>query len=98
EVLTEIGTLIGLPVTEVKAMLSSNSYADAVKQDEREAQAIGVRGVPFFVFNDKYAVSGAQSSEVFLQILEKSWKEYEKENRGLVTIDGESCSTDGICD
>jgi len=98
EVLAKIGVGIGLGATEVNEMLSSDNYANAVRQDELQAQSIGVRGVPFFVFNDKYAISGAQSPTVFLQVLEKSWEEFEKDNKGLLTIEGESCSTDGKCE
>lgn len=96
EVLLQIGSSIGLDEKEVKAVLSSNAYASEVKQDELQAQSIGVRGVPFFVFNDKYAVSGAQSPEAFFQTLEKSWKEFEKEkeNNSLIINEGNICSTD----
>lgn len=71
EVLVETGKSIGLSSSEIREALESGSYAYAVKQDEMQARNIGVRGVPFFVFNDKYAVSGAQPSETFLEILEK---------------------------
>ena len=76
-VLTQIGLSIGLNKDEVTEMYHSGTYAEEVKQDEYLAQSIGVRGVPFFVFDDKYAVSGAQSPEVFLQMLEKAWVEYD---------------------
>lgn len=59
--------------------LDSKTYGAAVKQDEYEANALGIRGVPFFVFDDKYAVSGAQSPEVFLQTIEKAWSESKRE-------------------
>ena len=75
-VLVQIGTSIGIPEEEVAKAISSNVFRDDVRKDEMEANSIGVRGVPFFVFDDKYAVSGAQSPEVFLQALEKSWEEY----------------------
>lgn len=77
-VLVQIGTSIGIPEEEVAKAISSNVFRDDVRKDEMEANSIGVRGVPFFVFDDKYAVSGAQSPEVFLQALEKSWGEYSK--------------------
>ena len=44
---------------------------------------LGINGVPFFVINDRYGVSGAQQPEVFLQTLEKAWQEYEKEHPEL---------------
>jgi predicted DsbA family dithiol-disulfide isomerase len=46
-----------------------------VRGDEREAAAIGVTGVPFFVLNRRYAVSGAQPSEILLQALQRTWAE-----------------------
>ena len=72
ETLIELGESIGLAAADVKQMLSTDAFADAVKHDIAEAQQLGVRGVPFFVFDRKFAVSGAQPTEVFLQTLEKA--------------------------
>jgi len=77
KVIEEIATLIGINSNEVKDMLASDAFSYEVKQDEMEARNIGVRGVPFFVVDDKYAISGAQPSEVFLQTLQKAWEELE---------------------
>lgn len=79
-VLTEVAASIGLDSEEVQATLNSDAFSSEVKQDEREAQTIGVRGVPFFVFDNKYAISGAQASEAFLETLEKVWTENNSEN------------------
>lgn len=73
--LREIGEEIGLDGPEVAAMLASDAYTEAVHLDEYEAQQIGVRGVPFFVLADKYAVTGAQPSGHFLGALNQAWKE-----------------------
>jgi predicted DsbA family dithiol-disulfide isomerase len=70
EVLTALAVQAGIPESEVKRVLNSSEYSSEVKKDVEEAQAIGVRGVPFFVFNRKYAVSGAQPVETFLKTLE----------------------------
>ena len=67
-----IGARLGLNADVVQHKLNTNAFADAVKQDITEAQQLGLRGVPFFVFDRKYAVSGAQPTEVFLQTLEKA--------------------------
>jgi len=75
ETLVELGTDIGLTDEEIIAAIESDEYAYKVKLDIQEAQNIGVRGVPFFVFNRKYAVSGAQPPGFFLQTLEQSFKE-----------------------
>lgn len=69
--LVETAVSIGLSEVEVQEALKTEAYAYAVKQDEMQAQNIGVGGVPFFVFNNKYAVSGAQPEETFLDILNK---------------------------
>lgn len=69
--LVEVAESIGLQGTEVREALQEEKYAYAVKQDEMQAQNIGVRGVPFFVFNNKYAVSGAQPADTFVEVLQK---------------------------
>lgn len=96
EVLIETAGSIGMDAEEVRTTLESDAFAYEVKQDELEARNIGVRGVPFFVFNDKYAVSGAQSSEAFLEVLEKAWQEFQPKP-DLEISEGESCTTDGQC-
>lgn len=97
-VLLEIGVALGLGEEAVKEVLESDAYAKEVQEDELRARAIGVRGVPFFVFNDKVAVSGAQSPETFLETLNKAWVEYQEEkNKSLTVIEGETCDTDGSC-
>lgn len=97
-VLMEIGISLGLEEAAVKEVLASDAYTKEVQEDELRARSIGVRGVPFFVFNDKVAVSGAQSPEVFLETLNKSWTEYEEErDKELTVVEGQSCSTDGSC-
>lgn len=72
EVLVAVATSVGMSESEVRDMLQSDAFSYEVKQDEMEARNIGVRGVPFFVFDDRYAVSGAQAVEAFLQTLEKT--------------------------
>ena len=76
ETLIGLGTDIGLTEDEIIAAIQSDDYAYKVKLDIQEAQNIGVRGVPFFVFNRKYAISGAQPPQLFLQTLEQSFKEW----------------------
>lgn len=61
---------LGLDAAAARKVLESDEYADDVRRDIAEAQQIGVQGVPFFVFNRKYAVSGAQPVEAFTQTLE----------------------------
>ena len=72
QVLISVAVSVGMKEAEVSEMLTSDAFAYEVKQDELEARNIGVRGVPFFVFDDRYAVSGAQPVEDFLQTLQKT--------------------------
>jgi predicted DsbA family dithiol-disulfide isomerase len=75
EVLSVLGTDIGLKKEEVKNVLDSTTFSEEVQNDITEAQKIGVTGVPFFVFNRRYAVSGAQEAETFLDVLNKTMKD-----------------------
>ena len=98
--LVQLGTDIGLAQEKIKKVLSSHEYADKVEQDIYEAQQIGVRGVPYFVFNDRYAVSGAQASETFAGALTKAYGEWEKEKPALNEITGDDgivCTPEGEC-
>lgn len=97
ETLVQIGVAIGLDEEEVREVLVFDAFSAEVKNDERQAQSLGINGVPFFVLNNKYAISGAQSPDTFLQALEQSWKDFEKEKQPLIITAGESCSVDGTC-
>ena len=97
DVLAEIGVSIGMNKDDVNKVLESDDFAQEVRQDEAQAQSIGINGVPFFILNNKYAVSGAQSPDTFLDTLEQTWEEFEKEKKLLTIIEGESCSTNGNC-
>ena len=86
---------LGLDEAETRKVLEENVYAKEVLADQKHAYEIGVQGVPFFVFNNKYAVSGAQQPETFAQVLEKVWDE---EKPALVVEQGEGfCTIDGQC-
>jgi predicted DsbA family dithiol-disulfide isomerase len=73
--LMEIGKKIGLESEELQAVLQADKFSDEVRADIEEAGRIGVTGVPFFVFNRRYAVSGAQDTETFLDVLNKTIKD-----------------------
>ena len=75
ETLVRLATEAGLDADEVRAVLDEGRYVRAVRADEAEAQALGIRGVPFFVVDRKYGVSGAQPAEVLRQVLDKAWGE-----------------------
>jgi predicted DsbA family dithiol-disulfide isomerase len=71
--LIRLGTEIGLPEDEVRDVVASERFGDAVDADIAKAHAYGLQGVPFFVFDDRFAVSGAQPVEVFTQALTQAW-------------------------
>jgi predicted DsbA family dithiol-disulfide isomerase len=98
DVLIELAAEVGLDRDEVKQVLESDRYTDEVREDEAEAARLGVRGVPFFVLNRKYAISGAQPTEVFMQALEKVWEEENANSplQSLATEAGGQCA-DGSC-
>jgi predicted DsbA family dithiol-disulfide isomerase len=79
--LLQLGIEAGFDEKLINDLLQSNEYADKVQLDIYESQQIGVRGVPFFLVNDRYAVSGAQHVETFLSALNKAWTS-EKEAAG----------------
>ncbi|WP_257656461.1 DsbA family oxidoreductase [Parapedobacter lycopersici] len=97
--LVTLAAEIGLDGGDAQQVLQSNQYADEVAADIREARQIGIQGVPFFIFNRKYAVSGAQPTAVFLQTLEKSFAEWRSDHPKvtLEVSEGPSCSPDGTC-
>lgn len=85
-----IGKQIGLNEKEVISALDGEIFEAKVKADISEGNQLGVTGVPFFVFDRKYAISGAQPIETFLNALKQSFSE---SNNNSV-----SCSTDdGSC-
>lgn len=94
-VLRRLGADLELPESEVTAVLASREFEPEVRRDEYEAQQIGVRGVPYFVFADKYAVSGAQPAELFGEVLEKAWTETQPRHEAIVGADGAACGLDG---
>ena len=73
EVVEEIASRIGLDHAEVEYVLNSDELADFVRHDEKIAhEQLNVTGVPFFVFDQKLALSGAQPREIFLQALQQA--------------------------
>jgi predicted DsbA family dithiol-disulfide isomerase len=75
KVLAELAAEVGLDQVETAAVLESNAYADQVNADIDAARLLNITGVPFFVFNNKYAVSGAQPGPVFTEVLDTVWAE-----------------------
>lgn len=92
EALLDLAAEVGLNREEVSKILFSSDYLDAVRMDQQEGQQLGVQGVPFFVFNRKYAISGAQPHDAFVQTLKKVWEE-ENQSSPLQHIQADSAAT-----
>jgi predicted DsbA family dithiol-disulfide isomerase len=75
DVLTQLAVEMGLDETAVREVLTSDAFAADVRHDEQEARDIGITGVPFFVIDRAYGISGAQPSELILATLDKVWTE-----------------------
>ena len=75
DTLEALGAEAGLDTVEVRQMLAGTRFAAEVRKETREAESLGADGVPFFVFNRLFAVSGAQPGDLFLEALEKAWAE-----------------------
>jgi predicted DsbA family dithiol-disulfide isomerase len=73
--LTELAVAAGLDRAEAAAVLASDDYAEEVRADVALAGQFGVTGVPFFVFDRTYGVSGAQETAVFSDVLDRVWTE-----------------------
>ena len=71
DVLKKISAECGLDVAEVEKFLASDEFAAEVRDDEQTAAAYGIHGVPYFVINGKYAISGAQPTEIITATLRK---------------------------
>ena len=99
-VLTTLAVDAGLPSDEAKHALISGQFAADVRRDIDQAQRFGINGVPFFVFNHKYAVSGAQDSTIFVQALQQSLAEWidTAASSPQPAAAGEVCNRQGSCD
>jgi predicted DsbA family dithiol-disulfide isomerase len=91
---------VGLPSQRVREVLASQEFAPDVEADQREAGALGANGVPFFVIDRRYGISGAQPTELFEQALRQAWDE---RRPALVSVQGavaaettgDACGPDG---
>ncbi|MBY8883034.1 DsbA family oxidoreductase [Actinacidiphila acidipaludis] len=76
DTLVDIAVEAGLDGAEARRVLAdAGAYADDVRADERQASELGATGVPFFVFDRQYGVTGMQPSELFTQALEQAWQD-----------------------
>lgn len=73
ETLVRLAEASGLDSSAAREVLESDRFADDVDEDIEQARRLGIQGVPFFVLNNTYGVSGAQPVEVFTRALETAW-------------------------
>jgi len=95
DTLVRLAAESGLDADEVRAALDEGRYVGAVRADEAEAQALGIRGVPFFVVDRRYGVSGAQPADVLRQVLDRAWSERAPLIPVVGGADATACGPDG---
>jgi predicted DsbA family dithiol-disulfide isomerase len=93
QALQRLAVEAGLPAAEVERVLSSDAYATEVRADEQNARELGISGVPFFVLDQRLALSGAQPAEVFLSALSQAWQT--RAPQPVVFAEGAACGPDG---
>lgn len=76
DTLLKIAERVGLDTEKAQTVINSDEYADDVRYEERQASEIGIRGVPFFILDEKYSISGAQPTATFLRALKLSYGEF----------------------
>ncbi|TDG37411.1 DsbA family oxidoreductase [Pedobacter changchengzhani] len=96
-VLIDLAVEIGLDKVEAAQVLNSDEFAEAVRYDVYESQNLGIRGVPYFVMDRKFGVSGAQPVQAFVEALTQSFTEW-KEVQPKTTLTSLNKSNDAICD
>ncbi|MER1986299.1 MAG: DsbA family oxidoreductase [Solibacillus sp.] len=98
DVLVTLAKEVGLDEKEALQVFHSTNYAAEVEQDIHEAQQLGVRGVPFFVLDNKYGISGAQPKEIFEQTIEKAATEAGLRKKLQMQGNASMSCTDDSCD
>lgn len=92
--LSSLGNGLGLPSDEVDELFTTDKYTDEVRFDIQEAQGLGISGVPFFVIDRKFGLSGAQPTKTFTAALTQAWQAANP----LVLVNssnGAACGPDG---
>lgn len=95
-VLAQLAAEIGLDHDQALAVASSDQFAKQIERDKQEGERLGIQGVPFFIIDHKYAISGAQTVETFLEALNSIWKEHHLADVSEVAEDNGMCQ-DGVC-
>ncbi len=96
DTLEKLGIDVGLDPTEVRAVLDGDTWATEVRAEEAEARALGITGVPFFVIDRAYGVSGAQPADVLLEALDTAWTAAHPLTMIADSSTGSTAATDGV--
>jgi predicted DsbA family dithiol-disulfide isomerase len=97
--LARLAVEVGLDAAAVARVLESDEYAEDVRADEEQAHSYGISGVPFFVVDDKYGISGAQPTDLFTQALNQAWDDSHPQLQTLTATSGSGPGCEGdACD
>ncbi|MGC4063703.1 MAG: DsbA family oxidoreductase [Polyangiaceae bacterium] len=95
DTLVELAVRVGLDADRAQSVVHSDAFLREVREDEFEAKELGISGVPFFVFDERIAVSGAQPVAVLAQALEQAFASQPNEGQSVETPEGAYCGPDG---
>ncbi|MBP2217028.1 DsbA family protein [Arthrobacter sp. CAN_C5] len=97
DVLISIGTGTGTGISEeeIRETVAGDRFSDDVRRDIEEARTLGISGVPFYVIDRKYGISGAQPTETFRQALDQAWQESHPLVSVVPSADGPACGPEG---
>ncbi|GGH12808.1 DsbA family oxidoreductase [Pedobacter zeae] len=98
DVLIDLAVEMGLDKEEVTAVLNGNEFAEAVRYDIYESQNLGIRGVPYFVMDRKYGISGAQPVQAFTDALTQSFNEWKAAQPKTILTSLNNNNNDAVCD
>ena len=90
-VLSDIAKQVGIEEDELNKMLDSNDFIDDVRYDENEAYRLGVHGVPYFVIDEKYVISGCQSIDGMKSTIKKALEEINAKSENGMTCGSDGC-------
>ena len=90
---------VGLDNPAVQRVLDGDEYGEDVRADEAQAHSYGISGVPFFVVDDRYGISGAQPTELFTEALHRAWDDAHPQLQALSATGGSAPGCEGdACD
>ncbi len=98
-VLSDVAEKAGLNTDFDDAVFEDDELYNEVRLDRYEASQFGIKGVPFFMFNNSYTISGAHPDNLFTETLKRAYSDWKANVQSINTIteSGESCSIDGVC-